>query len=50
MQRISRKEFEAVWQLWPEYKTGKVLRKDLTPVTRNSKYTISIFHWLETEK
>lgn len=48
--RVSREDFENVWDLWSGYKAGKVQRQDLTPLTFNSKYVISILHWLETEK
>jgi hypothetical protein len=48
--RVSREDFEKVWEVWPGYKAGKVRRQELTPLTFNSKYVISILHWLEEEK
>jgi hypothetical protein len=48
--RVSREDFENVWKLWSGYKSGKVQRQEIRDQTRNSKYVISILHWMETEK
>ncbi len=42
-------DFEGIWELWADYKSGRVQRQEFTPITRVSKYVISILHWLETE-
>lgn len=46
---VSKKDFESVWEVWSDYKSQKVKRMELTPITRFSKYIISIFHWYEQE-
>lgn len=47
LQSMRRKDFEAVYGLWDEYVQGRLPRKTFTPVTRYSKYIISILHWLQ---
>ncbi len=46
-QRVRRADFEAVYELWEDYLRGTVQRSAFTPLTRYSKYVISIFHWLQ---
>jgi hypothetical protein len=48
-QHIPRDDFEAVWEVWADYKNGIVLRKDIREFTRFSKYIISTLHWYEQE-
>ena len=45
--RVHRRDFEVVWAVWRKYLAGKVHRKDLTLLTRCSKYVISMLHWRE---
>jgi hypothetical protein len=45
---VSRGEFESFFPLWPDYKGGRVQRKDLTAVSQRTTYVISILHWQET--
>lgn len=47
IQSPNREEFEAVWNVWEDYKMGKVLRHELRDITRYSKYIISILHWYD---
>jgi hypothetical protein len=49
-QHISKKEFEKVWEIWPEYKGGKFPRNQMRDITWFSKYIISILHWAEKER
>jgi hypothetical protein len=46
---VPKEDFEAVWEVWIDYKREKVKRNELSPLTRFSKYVISIFHWYETD-
>lgn len=48
VQVVSKKDFESVWEVWTDYKTQKVKREELKPMTRYSKYIISIYNWYET--
>jgi hypothetical protein len=50
IQNVPKKDFEAVWKIWSDYKVQKVKRSDLTPITRFSKYIISILHWYDLHK
>ena len=47
LQRVHKNDFEEVWNIWEDYKAGKVPRQVMTPLTRFSKYVISILHWWE---
>ncbi|MEW5829702.1 MAG: hypothetical protein AB1846_12485 [Chloroflexota bacterium] len=49
IQRVEKSDFEEVWNVWQNYKAGKIRRSDMSPLTRNSKYVITIFHWYESE-
>jgi hypothetical protein len=46
-QQIPRANFEEVYNRWDDYRRGALPRSFFTPVTRYSKYIISIMHWLE---
>ena len=48
LQHVSKANFEIIWKIWPEYKTGLLPRQEMIEITRYSKYIISIFHWLDT--
>jgi hypothetical protein len=47
LQRVPRADFEAVYDHWDGYAHGGLPRSKLLPLTRYSKYVISIFRWLE---
>lgn len=47
LQKVSKEDFEVIWQVWANYKSGKVKRSELIEYTRHSKYVISILHWFE---
>jgi len=47
VQSVPKKDFESVWEVWVDYKRQKVKRQELTPMTRFSKYVISILHWYD---
>jgi hypothetical protein len=49
MQRVSRTDFEAVYEEWPNYMSGQTRRPEIRDKTRFSKYVISILHWLELQ-
>ena len=49
MQRVSRMDFEAVYNEWPKYVSGQTRRPEIRDKTRFSKYVISILHWLELQ-
>lgn len=46
-QSIRKKDFEAVYEHWEGYLGGSIPRQTFTPLTRYSKYVISILHWLQ---
>jgi len=48
-QNVPREDLRKVWEIWPKYKSGEIQRQALTPLTRYSKYVISIFRWLENQ-
>jgi hypothetical protein len=47
LQYIKRDEFERIWEIWPDYKAGKLQRQKIREMTYHSKYIFSILHWLE---
>jgi hypothetical protein len=47
---VPRKEFEKIWEIWPEYKAERITRQEITDLTFYSKYIISILHWLEENR
>jgi hypothetical protein len=47
LRRISRDDFHKIFVPWEPYKRGEMSREKLTEMSRNSSYTLSIFHWLE---
>jgi hypothetical protein len=47
LQSVRRSDFEAVYEMWGDYVRGTIQRSAFTPITRYSKYVISILHWLE---
>ena len=49
IQVVRKQDFEAVFNIWEGYKSNEIERQELTPLTRFSKYVISILHWLESE-
>ena len=48
-QKVRRADFEAVYNRWPEYIAGTIPRSSFTPLTRYSKYVISILYWLHQQ-
>jgi len=46
-QRVGIADFRAVYDHWNNYCHGPMLRRAFRPLTRYSKYVISILHWLE---
>jgi hypothetical protein len=46
-QTVRRADFEKVYALWDDYARGLIPRSAFTPLTRYSKYVISILHWLQ---
>jgi hypothetical protein len=46
-QSVPRSDFEVVYDRWDDNCHGAMPRSDFTPLTRYSKYVISILHWLE---
>jgi hypothetical protein len=46
-QLVRRADFEAVYALWDDYIRGATPRSAFTPLTRYSKYVVSILHWLQ---
>lgn len=46
-QIVRRADFEKVYALWDDYVRGLVPRSAFTPLTRYSKYVISILHWMQ---
>jgi hypothetical protein len=48
IQRVPKEDFEKVWRVWPDYKSGTFKRGQFQDVTRYSKYIISILHWYES--
>lgn len=44
VQRIPRRDFELVLEVWDGYKSGRVKRCQLRDLTRFSSYIISIIH------
>lgn len=49
IQRVPKKDFEAVAEIWAGYKAGTVRRKRTSDATRYSKYIISIMRWCELQ-
>jgi hypothetical protein len=49
IQKVPRKDFEALAAIWAGYKAGTVPRKRTTEDTRYSKYIISIMRWCELQ-
>jgi hypothetical protein len=47
-QRVPRADFEEVYDRWDDYVHGGLARSKFSPLTRYSKYVISVLHWLET--
>jgi hypothetical protein len=50
LRRVPRKDFEIIFPLWPDYKTGKVRRHELRDFSHNTVYVLGIFHWLELQR
>ena len=46
-QRVPKQDFEKVFEVWQKYKTNQIPRRELTDLTRFSKYIISIIRWNE---
>jgi hypothetical protein len=44
--RVTRRDFQKVFELWDRYKEGHIPRDDIQALSRNSTYIISILHWL----
>lgn len=47
IQVVKKTDFEEVWRIWESYNAGEFKRGQMTRLTRNSKYVISILHWME---
>ena len=43
--RVTKDKFELIWNVWAEYKKGRIQRKDISQDNFHSKYIISILHW-----
>ena len=48
-QVVPKMDFESIWEVWSGYKSQRVKRMEITPITRYSKYIISILNWYEQE-
>jgi hypothetical protein len=49
IQRVPRKDFESISKIWKAYNAGTFPRGHMTPLTRYSKYIISIMRWCELQ-
>jgi hypothetical protein len=47
IQQIPRVDFDKIYKVWDQYKTGTYRRQMIRFLTRYSKYIISIFYWIE---
>lgn len=47
IQRVTKDDFEKVWEIWSDYKSQKIPRHEIRDMTLYSKYIISILHWYE---
>ena len=47
IQNVPRNDFMKVWEVWLGYKAGRVKREEIRKMTHCSKYSISIFKWME---
>jgi hypothetical protein len=47
--RVSKGDFTIVWQLWPSYLARTLRRSKMSPLTRRSKYVISILHFVSND-
>jgi hypothetical protein len=47
--RVPRSDFEKIFQVWSDYKGGRVQRQKLRDISQNSTYVITVLHWIETE-
>jgi hypothetical protein len=45
--RISKGDFEKVLDYWAQYKAGRVTRVELTNISQNTTYILSLLHWRE---
>jgi hypothetical protein len=45
--RISKGDFEKVLDHWADYKAGRVTRAELTNISQNTTYIMSLLHWRE---
>ena len=45
IQRVSKDKFELIWNVWEDYKKGRIQRQEMTHNNFHSKYIISILHW-----
>ena len=48
-QKVPTEDFMKVWEIWHGYKNRNFTRTEMTPLTRYSKYIISIFKWYEVQ-
>ena len=46
-QVIPKSDFEAIWEIWPDYKARRRHRYETGDSSRFSKYVVSIMHWFE---
>lgn len=49
LQRVPRTDFEKIYDRWDDYTHGGLARSAFSPLTRYSRYIISILHWLEAQ-
>ncbi len=49
-QMVPKKDFMKVWEVWSDYKSGKLPRSAIGEKIRYTKYIISILHWYEQEE
>jgi hypothetical protein len=49
IQRVSKKDFEVMFDHWSVYCSGQMKRQDLIKLTRVSKYTMSILRHLNVQ-
>jgi hypothetical protein len=47
LQSVRRTDVEAVYERWDDYLRREIPRKTFNPLTRESKYVISILRWLQ---
>ena len=46
--RISKGDFEKILDAWPAYQAGRLSRGELTGISQNTTYILSLLHWRES--